>query len=81
MVSELRGRSVMSACDGCARYCARRKFRRKAASARVRRNKVVPRKFYAFVLVGVCPLRTEAFFILLPVQRVRIVPHRTKIFL
>ena len=51
MVSELRGRSVMSACDGCARYCARRKFRRKAASARVRRNKVVPRKLYALVLV------------------------------
>ena len=47
MVSELRGRSVMSACDGCARYCARRKFRRKAASARVRRNKVVPRKHSA----------------------------------
>lgn len=41
---------------------------------------MVPRKFYAFVLVGVCPLRTEAFFILLPVQRVRIVPHRTKTF-
>ena len=36
MVSEPRGRSVMSACDGCARYCARRKFRRKAASARGR---------------------------------------------
>ena len=30
---------------------------------------MVPRKFYAFVLVGVCPLRTEAFFILLPVQK------------
>ena len=33
----------------------RRKFRRKAASVRVRRNKVVPRKFQALVLVRLSP--------------------------